>query len=197
MRGMNQVDLAKASGVAQNTISEIELGKREARPGTLKKLAEALGVEISDLLGADSPKAQAPLPLEFEAAGAERRRKGIYLPWLEFAGRYADRVHEKARQGKFDRGAYLEWKETVHDIAATARKLQEEEERGLSPEEWEERQDDLIMWQVMSRVLGTLASVLDSQKELYDKSDLEQLRRERNQLEEWRKTVDTKAAGHD
>ena len=49
MRGMNQVDLAKASGVAQNTISEIELGKREARPGTLKKLADALDVEIADL----------------------------------------------------------------------------------------------------------------------------------------------------
>ncbi len=48
-RGMNQVDLAKASGVAQNTISEIELGKREARPGTLKKLADALGVELRDL----------------------------------------------------------------------------------------------------------------------------------------------------
>jgi transcriptional regulator with XRE-family HTH domain len=46
MRGMNQVDLAKASGVAQNTISEIELGKRQARPETLKKLAEALGVDI-------------------------------------------------------------------------------------------------------------------------------------------------------
>jgi transcriptional regulator with XRE-family HTH domain len=51
MRGMNQVDLANASGVAQNTISEIELGKRKARPATLKKLADALEVEISDLVG--------------------------------------------------------------------------------------------------------------------------------------------------
>jgi transcriptional regulator with XRE-family HTH domain len=49
IRGINQVDLAKASGVAQNTISEIELGKREARLGTLKKLADALGVEVRDL----------------------------------------------------------------------------------------------------------------------------------------------------
>jgi transcriptional regulator with XRE-family HTH domain len=58
MRGMNQVDLANASGVAQNTISEIELGKRKARPATLKKLADALEVEISDLVGeAARPKA--------------------------------------------------------------------------------------------------------------------------------------------
>jgi len=60
MRGMNQVDLAKASGVAQNTISEIELGKREARPGTLKKLADALGVEIVDFF----PKGHSPLSAE-------------------------------------------------------------------------------------------------------------------------------------
>jgi transcriptional regulator with XRE-family HTH domain len=60
MRGMNQVDLAKASGVAQNTISEIELGKREARPATLKKLADALGVEIVDLFEVASPLVQAP-----------------------------------------------------------------------------------------------------------------------------------------
>jgi transcriptional regulator with XRE-family HTH domain len=60
MRGMNQVDLAKASGVAQNTISEIELGKREARPATLKKLADALGVEIVDLFDVARPLVQAP-----------------------------------------------------------------------------------------------------------------------------------------
>src|SRR5215213_6493862 len=57
MRGMNQVDLARASGVAQNTISEIELGKREARPGTLKKLADTLGIEISDLLAFSAERA--------------------------------------------------------------------------------------------------------------------------------------------
>ena len=61
MRGMNQVDLAKASGVAQNTISEIETGRREARPATLRKLADALGVEISDFFEeAAYPKEGAP-----------------------------------------------------------------------------------------------------------------------------------------
>ena len=61
MRGMNQVDLAKASGVAQNTISEIELGKREARPATLRKLAWALDVEIADFFEeAGRPKVPTP-----------------------------------------------------------------------------------------------------------------------------------------
>ena len=48
MRGMNQVDLSEASGVSQNTISEIETGRRKARPATLGKLARALGVDIAD-----------------------------------------------------------------------------------------------------------------------------------------------------
>jgi transcriptional regulator with XRE-family HTH domain len=65
MRGMNQVDLARASGVAQNTISEIETGRREARPGTLAKLAKALNVEIADFFEeVERPKALSE-PLSF------------------------------------------------------------------------------------------------------------------------------------
>jgi transcriptional regulator with XRE-family HTH domain len=66
MRGMNQVDLAKASGVSQNTISEIETGRREARPATLGKLAKGLGVDIADFFGEQPylPKARRPLSAE-------------------------------------------------------------------------------------------------------------------------------------
>lgn len=56
MRGMNQVDLSEASGVSQNTISEIETGRRKARPATLGKLARALGVDIADFF--DEPTYQ-------------------------------------------------------------------------------------------------------------------------------------------
>jgi transcriptional regulator with XRE-family HTH domain len=88
MRGMNQVDLARASGVAQNTISEIELGKREARPGTLKKLADALGVGIADLLGDTPPKAPArssPEPSLFSELEDERRKT-----FVQSCNRYAE-----------------------------------------------------------------------------------------------------------
>ena len=50
-RGMTQEELAEASGVAQSTIAQIEGGRRkEPRPGTLKRLAKPLGVEIAELL---------------------------------------------------------------------------------------------------------------------------------------------------
>lgn len=50
-QGLTQAELSKASGVAQSTIAQIETGKRSnPHPGTLKKLAEAMGHEARDLL---------------------------------------------------------------------------------------------------------------------------------------------------
>lgn len=49
-------ELEELSGVAHNTISELENGKREAQPRTIRKLAAALGVEPGELVkveGAD------------------------------------------------------------------------------------------------------------------------------------------------
>jgi transcriptional regulator with XRE-family HTH domain len=59
--GLSQADLSAITGVAEFTISEIEAGKRTPRPSTLRKLAQGLGVEVSDFYeGADSPLAEAP-----------------------------------------------------------------------------------------------------------------------------------------
>ena len=44
-------DLAEESGVHRNTISKLENGKGGAYPETIRKLAKALGVEPTELLG--------------------------------------------------------------------------------------------------------------------------------------------------
>jgi len=49
-QGWSQRDLAARSGVAQNTISQLERGERKAMPSTVRKLAGALEVEPSVLL---------------------------------------------------------------------------------------------------------------------------------------------------
>src|SRR5215211_3987226 len=49
-QGWSQRTLAARSGVAQNTISQLERGERMAMPSTVRKLADALGVEPSVLL---------------------------------------------------------------------------------------------------------------------------------------------------
>jgi DNA-binding CsgD family transcriptional regulator/DNA-binding Xre family transcriptional regulator len=50
-QAVSQRALAAMSGVAQNTISQLERGERKAMPSTVRKLAEALGVEPAVLLG--------------------------------------------------------------------------------------------------------------------------------------------------
>jgi transcriptional regulator with XRE-family HTH domain len=49
-RALSQRDLARITGIAQDTISQLETGKREAQPRTIRRLAEALSVEPSTLM---------------------------------------------------------------------------------------------------------------------------------------------------
>jgi transcriptional regulator with XRE-family HTH domain len=49
-RAFSQENLVRMTGVAQATLSDLELGKREARASTVRKLAEALGVEPRELM---------------------------------------------------------------------------------------------------------------------------------------------------
>jgi transcriptional regulator with XRE-family HTH domain len=49
-RLLTQQDLSRMTGVTQDSISQLETGKREAQPRTIKKLAEALGVEPKELM---------------------------------------------------------------------------------------------------------------------------------------------------
>ncbi len=48
-KGLTQEELAERSGVHRDTIQKLETGQREARPATVKKLADALGVEEKKL----------------------------------------------------------------------------------------------------------------------------------------------------
>jgi transcriptional regulator with XRE-family HTH domain len=65
-KGWSQKDLAEESGVGQDTISGIESGRHEPRPSTLRKLADALDVEVADFFRepavplADAPRGAGP-----------------------------------------------------------------------------------------------------------------------------------------
>lgn len=50
MAGLSQAELARRSGLSQSHISELERGDKEARPGTVKKLADALAVPLPALM---------------------------------------------------------------------------------------------------------------------------------------------------
>jgi transcriptional regulator with XRE-family HTH domain len=52
-RALSQRALARESGVGLDTVNKLETGLRDALPTTLRKLAEALGVEPKDLMKGD------------------------------------------------------------------------------------------------------------------------------------------------
>jgi transcriptional regulator with XRE-family HTH domain len=52
-RALSLRALGERSGVAYDTINKLELGQRPARLSTIRKLAEALGVEPRELMKGD------------------------------------------------------------------------------------------------------------------------------------------------
>jgi transcriptional regulator with XRE-family HTH domain len=72
-RALTLRELAEMSGVAADTINQIELGHRKPRPSTLRKLARALVVNVEELM---PPKKAKP------RARRGRLRKSQYSTWF-------------------------------------------------------------------------------------------------------------------
>jgi transcriptional regulator with XRE-family HTH domain len=101
-KGWSQKDLADESGVGQDTISGIEKGRHEPRPSTLRKLADALGVEVADFFREPAlPKAEAPRGAgRFEGSQlAGLSFKAAY--WLETLERNADVYEDVLQSGTY------------------------------------------------------------------------------------------------
>ncbi len=126
---LTQEELAKRSGVGRATIAGLEAGSRRARPGTVEKLAGAIGADPGDLVGPErvSP-AKRPEPLEAVAGGpftAVYQRDGEW--WLgyveELPGANAqERTLEEARDSL---------REAVSDVLEANRELTRTEFEGL------------------------------------------------------------------
>jgi transcriptional regulator with XRE-family HTH domain len=56
-RLMSQRDLARAAGTTEDTISQLENGRRSARPSTVRRLAVALDATAEELGAAPDPAA--------------------------------------------------------------------------------------------------------------------------------------------
>ena len=48
--GLTQRELGELAGVGKGTVSELEAGRRGAYPRTIRRLVEALGTKIADLM---------------------------------------------------------------------------------------------------------------------------------------------------
>jgi transcriptional regulator with XRE-family HTH domain len=112
---LSQDDLAELSGVARATIADLEAGKRPARPSTLRKVAQGLGVEVTDLYeGHEVPKTPAP-PLQatlFNSEAEEERRIAYLRAWRIF-------LEDQAREWRADGEEFLQ-DEEPNDAGALA-----------------------------------------------------------------------------
>lgn len=50
-RALTQEELAQIAGLSKNAVNRLEVGKAEPRMSTLRKLAKALNVDPSELIG--------------------------------------------------------------------------------------------------------------------------------------------------
>jgi transcriptional regulator with XRE-family HTH domain len=98
-RGLSQVKLAARADLNPATVNQIERGARNASPGTLRKLADALGVSLVDLIEGNYPKAQAPqLSLE-DAARSEAFQEALAVLFQGLARRGQAIVEQSLREG--------------------------------------------------------------------------------------------------
>src|SRR5829696_7739163 len=125
-RGLTVRQVADLSGVAKETISQVERGERHPYDRTLAKLAAAYGVPVKELLeepvplaeaAATSPKTEATRtqrpssPAQgSETEGGESSAKNVLAEFLtpdygaarEGLGRYIDRWERRLAEGELD-----------------------------------------------------------------------------------------------
>jgi transcriptional regulator with XRE-family HTH domain len=144
-RGLTLVQAAELTGLTRGTISELELGRREAYMPTLHKIAEGYGVNVRELLLED------PVPMEeVEAPESERQAELVTGPKAE--AREIGRPHEWAKEF----GARLhgmsdeEWidhvraLESVDEIAEEFHALTEESKMlhaAYATDKWQRQED--------------------------------------------------------
>lgn len=120
-KGWNQNELAFHADLASSVISLVETGKREPNAATLRKLANALGVEIPDLFRrSESPKGPAPRPLDDQADGGRHgeldeiqvyreMQERLLVEWEEDLSRWEEKFPKGNRPQVFDYGKLVGW----------------------------------------------------------------------------------------
>jgi transcriptional regulator with XRE-family HTH domain len=98
-RGLTLREAASETGVAKETISDIERGIRHPHDVTLSKLARGYGVPVEDLLPEPVPLDEAPPPLLLAAMYREEdenvRRRALEAASDDEIERYVNSINEQ------------------------------------------------------------------------------------------------------
>jgi transcriptional regulator with XRE-family HTH domain len=142
-KGLSQARLAARAELDPSTVNQIERGARDASPGTLRKLADALGVSLFDLLEEEAPKAPAP-SLESASATAlsEDEQRGLALLYRELVRRF--RAVERSLRSE-EQPDFEELRKLDYAHAVLAKKRGKRDILGKDLDELAEAQDDLLL----------------------------------------------------
>jgi transcriptional regulator with XRE-family HTH domain len=109
-RGISRRELAASSGISLQTITDIETGKRKARPSTLRRIAKALDTEVWNL-GNDAGEIDGTIA---EVARVLASLSAIASMYSESGGIGLAAEFERLGQGMFiDLAAATGWAEAV------------------------------------------------------------------------------------
>lgn len=128
-----QRDLAYHADLATSVISQIENGRRDPSMSTLRKLAQALEVDIPDLFDRiDSPKAQAPLWLDDSSEERGDWRGAYDRLGRQLFDRWESQLEARRAMASDNLAAFVVWVGEITNTlnAYTAEVLH------LNPEEW-------------------------------------------------------------
>lgn len=71
---LSQQQLSQSSGVARDTVSKLETGRRKAYPKTIQSLAASLGVEPQELIAVSDETISEGAPEPEDSRGREEKK---------------------------------------------------------------------------------------------------------------------------
>ena len=120
-RGLTVRQVAELSGVAKETISQVERGERYPYDRTLAKLAHAYGVDVEELLEELVPLAVAPREAGPPEKSEEERRSGYLRSWRAFVYKLVHRWEQDPPESSREIAIVLDAMQALLDEGAFER----------------------------------------------------------------------------
>src|SRR5919107_4818102 len=120
-RGLTLREAAAKSGVAKETISDIERGLRHPHDPTLAKIAKGYGVPVEDLLEEPVPLGEAPRGAGLPEEREEERRSGYLRSWRAFVYKLVHRWEQDPPKSNREIAVVLDAMQALLDEGAFER----------------------------------------------------------------------------
>jgi transcriptional regulator with XRE-family HTH domain len=157
-RGWSQAKLAAGADMGVSGISQIETGARNPSVVTLSKIADALGIEVVDLL----PKPQTPQPSLEDAAQSEALQEALAVLFQGLARRGQGIVEQSLQEGPSE-ALSRELNEYYSEVAALHRLKGRRDIFGRDSDELAEA--EAAYEEVESRIQAMLGQDIDATEE--------------------------------